>query len=167
MRMNRVVRLNSLKSFEAVISIVVKLLVTDLVKDDRIRERVSVVQSKTKRPVQFELMENSRETALAWIKSPAMQVCRFVFPSRFQDRPHISTRQYGRLVRDRVTAIGLEPSGYGTHSLRCTKAADIYRKTGNLRTVQLRQGHTQVGSIVRCLGVEMEAALTISERIDI
>ncbi len=85
----------------------VKLAVSDLVKDDRVRERVSVIQSKTKRPVQFELTENTRETVLAWVKSPEMLAGRFMFPSRFHDRPHISTRQYGRLVRDWVTAIGL------------------------------------------------------------
>jgi len=145
----------------------VKLTVTDLVKDDRVRERVSVIQSKTKRPVQFELTENTRETVIAWVTSPEMIGCRFMFPSRFHDRPHISTRQYGRLVRDWVTAIGLEPSGYGTHSLRRTKAAEIYRKTGNLRAVQLLLGHTKIDSTVRYLGVELEDALCIAERIDI
>lgn len=120
----------------------VKLAVADLVKDDRVRERVSIVQSKTKKPVQFELTENTRDTVIAWVRSPEMIGCRFMFPSRFHDRPHISTRQYGRLVRDWVTAIGLEPSGYGTHSMRRTKAAEIYRKTGNLRAVQLLLGHT-------------------------
>jgi integrase len=93
--------------------------------------------------------------------------CRFMFPSRFHDRPHISTRQYGRLVRDWVTAIGLEPSGYGTHSMRRTKAAEIYRKTGNRSAVQLLLGHTKVDSTVRYLGVELEDALSIAERIDI
>ncbi|SMC13114.1 hypothetical protein ROA7745_02948 [Roseovarius aestuarii] len=102
-----------------------KLAVTDLAKDDRVRERVSVIQSKTGRPVQFELNENTRDTIFAWIKSPEMIGCRFMFPIRFHDRPHISTRQYGRLVRDLVTSIGLDPSGYGTHSLRRTKAAEI------------------------------------------
>ena len=93
--------------------------------------------------------------------------CRFIFPSRFHDRPHISKRQYGRLVRDWVTAIGLEPSGYGTHSMRRTKAAEIYRKTANLRAVQLLLGHTKVDSTVRYLGVELEDALSIAERIDL
>ncbi|WP_170425267.1 tyrosine-type recombinase/integrase [Ruegeria arenilitoris] len=144
----------------------VTLAVTDLVREDRVRERVSVIQSKTKRPVQFELTENTRDTIAGWIKSPEMIGCRFMFPSRFHDRPHISTRQYGRLVRDWVTAIGLEPSGYGTHSLRRTKAAEIYRKTGNLRAVQLLLGHTKVDSTVRYLGVELEDALSIAEKID-
>ena len=93
--------------------------------------------------------------------------CAFLFPSRFHDRPPISTRQYARLVRDWVTAIGLEPRGYGTHSLRRTKAAQIYRKTGNLRAVQLLLGHTKVVSTVRYLGVELEDALSIAEAVDI
>ena len=141
--------------------------VIDLLRDDRMRERVSVVQSKTNKPVQFELAENTRETVTNWIKSPEMIGCQFLFPSRFHDRPHISTRQYGRLVRDWVVSIGLEPSGYGTHSMRRTKVAEIYRKTGNLRAVQLLLGHTKVDSTVRYLGVELEDALSISERIDI
>ena len=145
----------------------VTLKVTDIVRDGRVRERVSIVQSKTNKPVQFELAENTRETVTNWIRSPEMIGCQFLFPSRFHDRPHISTRQYGRLVRDWVVSIGLEPSGYGTHSMRRTKVAEIYRKTGNLRAVQLLLGHTKVDSTVRYLGVELEDALSISERIDI
>ena len=94
----------------------VKLSVADLVKDDRVREWVSVIQSKTKKPVQFEITENTRDTVIAWVKSPEMIGCRFMFPSRFHDRSHISTRQYGRLVRDWVTSIGLKPSGYTGHT---------------------------------------------------
>lgn len=90
-----------------------------------------------------------------------------MFPSRFHDRPHISTRQYDRIVRGWVTAIRLEPGGYGTHSLRRTKAAEIYRKTGNLRAVQLLLGHTTVHSTVRYLGIELDDALSIAEQIDI
>jgi integrase len=122
----------------------VKLTVTDLVKDDRVRERVSVIQRKTKRPVQFELSENTRETVLTWVRSPEMLACRFMVPSRFHDRSHISMRLYARLVRDWVKAIVLEPSGYGTHALRWTNAVVIYRKTGNLCAVQLLLGHTKV-----------------------
>ena len=145
----------------------VALRIDDLIRDDRVRERVSVVQSKTNKPVQFELAENTRDTVTNWIRSPEMIECQFLFPSRFHDRPHISTRQYGRLVRDWVVSIGLEPSGYGTHSMRRTKVAEIYRKTGNLRAVQLLLGHTKVDSTVRYLGVELEDAFSIAERIDI
>jgi integrase len=93
----------------------VRLWVTDLVSDDRVRERVSIVQSKTNKPFKFELTENTRDTIYTWVRSAEMIRCRFMFPSRFHDRAHISTRQYGRLVGNWVTAIGLEPSGYGTH----------------------------------------------------
>ena len=143
------------------------LKVTNLVVGDRVRDRVTVIQSKTNRPVQFEVSENTRESTWNWVSSREMLGCAFLFPSRLLDRPHLSTRQYARMVRDWVSAIGLEPSGYGTHSLRRTKAAQIYRKTGNLRAVQLLLGHVKVDSTVRYLGVELEDALSIAEKIDI
>ncbi len=110
----------------------VRLKVADLVVGDRVRERVSVIQSKTNLPVQFEVTENTRASIWNWVARPEMLGCTFLFPIRFHDRQHVSTRQYARLVHDWVSAIGLEPGGYGTHSLRRTKAAQIYRKTGNL-----------------------------------
>lgn len=145
----------------------VPLKVKDLVSSERVRERVTIIQSKTGKPVQFELSENTRDSVATWMNTPEMLRCAHMFPSRFHDRPHISTRQYGRLVLDWVISIGLEPSGYGTHSLRRTKASEIYRKTGNLRAVQLLLGHTKVDSTVRYLDVELEDALSIAERIDI
>jgi integrase len=90
----------------------------------------------------------------------------FQWPGRFHDRRHISTRQYARLVRGWVKSIGLEPSSYGTHSMRRTKVSQIYKKTGNLRAVQLLLGHTKMDSTVRYLGVEMEDALAISESVE-
>ncbi len=143
------------------------LKVVDLVVGDRVRDRATVIQSKTKRPVQFEVSENTRDSIWTWVCGPEMHGCVCLFPSRLHDRPHVSTRQYARLVRDWVSAIGLDPSGYGTHSLRRTKAAQIYRKTGNLRAVQLLLGHAKVDSTVRYLGVELEDALSIAEKIDI
>ncbi len=131
------------------------------------RERVSVIQSKTGRPVQFDVSENTRNSVLEWVNAPEMRACVSLFPSRFHPSPHLSTRQYARLVRDWVSAIGLDPSSYGTHSLHWTKAALIYRKTGHLRAVQRLLGHTKVDSTVRYLGVELEDALSIAERIDI
>jgi integrase len=102
-----------------------------------------------------------------WIKSPEIMGCLFMFPSRFHNQPHILTRQYGRLVRDWFVSIDLVTSDYGTHSMRRTKVAEIYRKTGNLRAVQLLLGHTKVDSTVRYLGVEIVDALSIAEKIDI
>ena len=115
--------------------------VIDLLRDDRIRERVSVVQSKTNKPVQFELAENTRETVTNWIKSPEMIGCQFLFPSRFHDRPHISTRQFGRLGRagpgccDRLGTRWLRHPFYapnqsgGGLSMDCSQRAD--RLCGN------------------------------------
>ena len=124
-------------------------------------------QSKTGKPVQFEITEGTREVLSRWIGSPAMIGSEFLWPGRFHARPHISQRQYGRLLKEWVSSIGLEPSAYGTHSMRRTKAAQIYKKTGNLRAVQLLLGHTKMDSTVRYLGIELEDALEISERIEI
>ena len=145
----------------------VRLKISDLIAGDRVRERVTIIQSKTRQPVQFEVSENTRNSIWDWVCRPDMLGCIYLFPSRFHDRRHVSTRQYARLVGYWVSAIGLDPSGYGTHSLRRTKAALIYRKTGNLRAVQLLLGHTKVDSTVRYLGVELEDALSIAEGIDI
>lgn len=98
---------------------------------------------------------------------PLMVGSEYLWPGRFHDRLHISTRQYARLVRDWVRSIGLDPTSYGTHSMRRTKVAQIYRKTGNLRAVQLLLGHTKMDSTVRYLGVELEDALAISESVEI
>ncbi|MEE4349713.1 MAG: tyrosine-type recombinase/integrase [Pacificimonas sp.] len=136
----------------------VPLRVADLVVGDTVRERVSINQRKTRQPVKCDVSENTRKSILAWVASPEMRGCPMLFPSRFHDSPHLSTRQYARLVREWVSAIGLDPSSYGTHSLRRTKAALIYRKTGNLRAVQPLLGHTKVDSTVRYLGVELEDA---------
>ena len=148
----------------------VRLQVADVYEQlatGRVKERASVMQSKTQRPVRFEITETTREAVHAWIASPAMIGSVQLWPSRFHDSPHISTRQYGRMLRARVAAIGPEPSAYGTHSMGRTKAAQIYKKTGNLRAVQLLLGHTRMDSTVRYLGVELEDALAISEGVDL
>ncbi|MGZ5044645.1 MAG: tyrosine-type recombinase/integrase, partial [Methylobacter sp.] len=67
-----------------------------------------------------------------------------MFPSRIHDSPHLSTRQYARIVEHWVTLIGLDPAAYGTHSMRRTKATLVYRRTKNLRAVQLLLGHTKL-----------------------
>lgn len=145
----------------------VRLRVNDLAVGNSVRDRVSVVQRKTAKPVQFEVTENTREVVSQWVSSQYMHGQRYLFPSCMHALPHLSTRQYARLVREWVSAIGLDPSSYGTHSLRRTKAALIYRKTGNLRAVQLLLGHSKVDSTVHYLGVELEDALSIAERIDL
>jgi len=145
----------------------VKLEVTDVFVAGRIKERTSVVQSKTKQSVQFEITEGTRKSLSAWLDDPAMVGSSFLWPSRFHSPDHISTRQYARLVKELVASIGLEPSAFGTHSLRRTKVAQIYKKTGNLRAVQLLLGHTKMDSTVRYLGVDLEDALSISEGVEV
>jgi len=92
---------------------------------------------------------------------------RFLFPSRFRARPHLSTRQYARIVHTWVQSAGLDSAAYGTHSMRRTKAAQIYKKAGNLRAVQLLLGHTKLESTVRYLGIEVDDALSIAEQVEL
>lgn len=96
-----------------------------------------------------------------------MSSAEFLFPSRVHSARHISTGQYARIVNMWIASVGLDPSGYGTHSMRRTKAAQIYRKTGNLRAVQLLLGHTKLESTVRYLGIEVDDALKIAESIEL
>jgi site-specific recombinase XerC len=145
----------------------VRLLVSDIYVVGRVKDRTSILQSKTKQPVQFEITEVTRKSLTAWIDDAAMIGSDFLWPGRFHEPDHISTRQYARTVKGWVASIGLEPSAYGTHSLRRTKVAQIYKKTGNLRAVQLLLGHTKMDSTVRYLGVDLEDALAISESVEI
>jgi integrase len=146
---------------------VVKIKIGDLVVGSRVRNRALVVQQKTGRPVQFELLDPARGSILAWLESRGGSLHDFAFPSRVDHARHMSTRQYARLVDEWVTGIGLRPEDYGTHSLRRTKASIIYKQTGNLRAVQILLGHTKIESTVRYLGVDVEDALTLSERTEI
>jgi integrase len=145
----------------------VKLRIGDVVSNGLIRSRTLVIQQKTGRPAQFELLEPARNSLRSYLERRGGSVDDFVFPSRTNLAAHISTRQYARLVDEWVTAIGLRKEDYGTHSLRRTKAALIYKQTGNLRAVQILLGHTKVETTVRYLGVEIEDALAIAEATDI
>jgi integrase len=142
---------------------VVKVRIGDVVSGGRVRVRAIVIQRKTGRPVQFELLESIRASMLAWLEHRGGTVDEFVFPSRIDHADHISTRQYARLVDEWVTGIGLRREDYGTHSLGRTKASIIYKQTGNLRAVQILLGHTKIESTVRYLGVDVEDALALSE----
>jgi site-specific recombinase XerC len=145
----------------------VALQVRDVFAAGRVKERAAITQSKTGRSVRFEITETTRQSLERWIATPEMRGAEFLWPSRLHASPHLSTRQYARILRDWVTSIGLEPSAYGTHSMCRTKVAQIYKKTGNLRAVQLLLGHTKMDSTVRYLGVDLDDALTISEGIDL
>jgi len=145
----------------------VALRTSDIVMAGSVRERAVIVQQKTGRPGQFELTEQTREAVDAWISRLNAHDRGYLFPSRVHDCLHLSTRQYARIVNQWVASIGLDPHKYGTHSLRRTKAALIYKKTGNLRAVQLLLGHTKLESAVRYLGIEVDDALKISEQVEL
>jgi integrase len=145
----------------------VRLKVADVTQSGRVISRTTVMQRKTRQPVQFEITEQTRDSLDAWISQAQLGSGDCLFPSRQLRFPHISTRQYARYIKGWVSQIGLDPSRYGTHSMRRTKPTLIYQRTKNLRAVQLLLGHTKLESTIRYLGVEVEDALEISEQTDV
>lgn len=145
----------------------VKIKVSDVSNSGVVASRAMVMQQKTGRPVQFEITKNTREAIVDWISYCELGGSDFLFPSRVSTSPHISTRQYARIVDAWVKEVGLDSSAYGTHSLRRTKATLIYKRTHNLRAVQLLLGHTKLESTVRYLGIEVDDALEIAEQTEI
>ena len=114
------------------------------------------------------LFTESTRTALTdWIRLSGLAAEKFLFPSRVHASPHLSTRQYARIVDSWVEEIGLDPAAYGTHSIRRTKPSLIYPRTKNLRAVQLLLGHTKLESTVRYLGIEVEDALELAEQTEV
>ncbi|RYH47964.1 MAG: integrase [Alcaligenaceae bacterium] len=145
----------------------VKLRLDDVCLGMKVRNRATIVQKKTGRPVQFEITEQSRISVEACLPHLRSTGSRFLFPSRLHESLHISTRQYARLVHYWIQSIGLDENMYGTHSMRRTKAALIYRKTCNLRAVLILLGHTKLESTVRYLGIETDDALNMAEQIEL
>ncbi len=145
----------------------VKLRVQDVCHSGRVAARAIVMQQKTGRPVQFEIMEQTRVAITAWMRHKHLGPNDYLFPSRIRSSSHISRRQYARLLKSWLADIGLDPAAYGTHSMRRTKASLIYRRTKNLRAVQLLLGHTKLESTVRYLGIEVDDALEIAEQTDV
>jgi site-specific recombinase XerC len=145
----------------------VKLNVRDLTHGQEIASRAIILQQKTKQPVRFEVMEQTREAISKWIALKNLQQSDYLFTSRNSQSPHLSTRQYARIVESWVSSIGLSPVDYGTHSMRRTKASLIYKRTKNLRAVQLLLGHTKLESTVRYLGIEVDDALEMAEQTEV
>lgn len=145
----------------------VALRVDDVALNGKVRSRATVIQRKTGRPVQFEITEQTREAVERWLEKKNLQRGEPLFPSRVDRTRPMTTRQYARLLGSWVQMVGLDPLAYGTHSLRRTKASMIYRRTGNLRAVQLLLGHTKIESTVRYLGIDVDDALTIAEQVEI
>jgi integrase len=130
-------------------------------------DRATVRQKKTGHPVRFEITEQTRHALDDYMKAARKQSGDILFTGRRGTDRCLTTRQYARLVSEWVASTGLDPGLYGTHSLRRTKATMIYKRTGNLRAVQLLLGHTKIESTVRYLGIEVDDALEIAEQIDI
>jgi integrase len=145
----------------------VKLRVRDVCHGDRVAGRATVLQQKTQRPVQFEISAATREAVEGWIRKAGLKSDDFLFPSRVHRSPHLGTRQYARILDGWVSSVGLDPASYGTHSMRRTKASLIYRRTKNLRAVQLLLGHSKLESTVRYLGIEVDDALELAEQTDL
>src|SRR5438128_1013320 len=118
-------------------------------------DRATVGQKKTGRSVRFELSEQTRQAVDDYLKAASMRPGEFLFTSYRALERSMTTRQYARVVSDWIGGIGLDPRLFGTHSLRRTKATLTYRRTGNLRAVQLLLGHTKIESTVRYLGIEL------------
>lgn len=145
----------------------VALRVRDVCHGDQVSSRAIVLQHKTQRPVQFEITQATRDALQAWIKQAGLKTDDFLFPSRLHESPHLGTRQYARILGHWVDQLGLDRSDYGTHSMRRTKATLIYRRTKNLRAVQLLLGHSKLESTVRYLGIEVDDALEIAEQTEV
>lgn len=145
----------------------VSLRVCDVAHGEHVCSRATVMHRKTHRPVQFEITAPTRESVDAWIMQASLRASDYLFSSRIHESPHLSTRQYSRIVHRWIDDIGLEAASYGTHSLRRTRASLIYRRTGNLRAVQILLGHTKLKSTVRYLGIDVDDALEIAEQTEI
>jgi len=146
---------------------VVAIRVEDVAGSGYTADRATVRQRKTGRPVRFELSEQTRQAVDDYLRATGKLPGEFLFTGRRGPNRSITTRQYARLVSDWIGGIGLYPRLFGTHSLRRTKATLIYRRTGNLRAVQLLLGHTKIESTVRYLGIEVDDALAIAEQVDV
>ena len=141
--------------------------VRDVCHGEQVATRAVVMQHKTRRPVQLEITQATRDVLEAWIRQAGLKSDDFLFPSRLHGSPHLGTRQYARILGHWVDELGLDRTEYGTHSMRRTKATLIYRRTKNLRAVQLLLGHSKLESTVRYLGIEVDDALEISEQTEI
>jgi integrase len=145
----------------------VALRVDDVAPKGYAVDRANVRQRKTGRPVRFELTEVTRQALDDYLRTSGRRPGQCLFLGRCGPDQHLTTRQYARLVSQWVSGIGLGPLKYATHSMRRTKATLIYRRTGNLRAVQLLLGHLRIESTVRYLGVEIDDALDIAEKIEV
>lgn len=136
----------------------VSLRMADVAPGGRVVRRACVIQRKTGRPVQFEITHQARDSVANWIQYSGLGAGDYLYPSRLKARRHLSARQYARILKSWVAMIGLDPTDYGTHSMRRTK---------NLRAIQLLLGHTKLESTIRYLGIEVDDALELAEQTEV
>ena len=146
---------------------VVALKVEDIAPNGYAADRATIRQKKTGQPVRFEITEQTRQAVDEYLRATGRKSGQVMFNGRRTADRRMTTRQYARLVSKWIAGIGLDPHVFGTHSLRRTKAALIYRRTGNLRAVQLLLGHRKIESTARYLGIEVDDALAIAEQVDV
>jgi integrase len=145
---------------------VVSIRVEDIAPRGYAVDRASVRQKKTGHPVKFELTEPTRQALDDYLRATGRQPGQLLFAG-LKPEGGLTTRQYARLLSEWLAGIGLDPLQFGTHSLRRTKATLIYKRTGNLRAVQLLLGHTKIESTVRYLGIEVDDAIAIAEQVEV
>ena len=133
------------------------------------RARVDDVHGRTQRPVQLDITRATREAVQAWINQAGLRSEDFLFPGRIHDSPHLGTRRTPGSSRAGfwIEELGLDTAAYGTHPIRRTKPILIYRRTKNLRAVQLLLGHTKVESTVRSLRIEVDEVLEMAEETEV
>jgi integrase len=145
----------------------ISLKIRDVFLGTIIQSRAMILQQKTQTPVRFEIMPRTQGSVIDWVRLTGREPNDYLFPSCSNKKKHISSRQYSRIVKSWVSSIGLDTTAYGTHSMRRTKAAMIYKRTKNLRAVQLLLGHTKLESTVRYLGIDLDDALELAEKTEI
>ena len=145
----------------------VKLKVYNVYQGSSVVKRAMVLQQKTQRPVRFEITEKTRDSVESWLRLGQHRLGDYLFWSREDHDKHMTSLQYAHIVKGWVSEIGLNPVAYGTHSMRRTKPTLIYKRTKNLRVVQLLLGHTKLESTVRYLGIEVDDALEIAKQMDV
>ena len=145
----------------------VKLRVKDVTHGGVVSKRAMIMQQKTQQPVQFEITKQTRDAISNLVDNARLSNNDYLFQSQRLNSPHLSTRQYARIVHSWVSEVGMDSAAYGTHSLRRTKASLIYQRTKNLRAVQLLLGHTKLESTVRYLGIEVDDALEMAEQTEV
>jgi integrase len=146
---------------------VVALKVEDVAPNGYAVDRAIVRQKKIGRPVKFELTDQTRQAIDDYLKAAGKKPGEHLFTGQCGQSRAMTTRQLARLLAGWIASIGLDPKVFGTHSLRRTKVTLIYRRTGNLRAVQLLLGHTKIENTVRYLGIEVDDALSIAEQVEV